>query len=202
MSRDGSVTHWIHEIKGGNPEVAQDLWQRYFDQMVRLARTQMQAGRRRVADEEDVAVSVFESFCRAAKKGRFPDLADRDTLWRLLVKMTSRKVIDRRRHDGRLRRGGGQVAGESAMPGAIDEDNPQVLAAVIGREPTPEFIAIMTEQFDRLIDCLEDPQLQELAIGKMEGYSNDEMAEKLGCSLRTVERRLRLIRETIKQELS
>ena len=202
MSRDGSVTHWIHEIKGGNPEVAQDLWQRYFDRMVRLARTQMQAGRRRVADEEDVAVSVFESFCRAAQKGRFPDLADRDTLWRLLVKMTSRKVIDRRRHDGRLRRGGGREAGESAMPGASDEDNPQVLAAVIGKEPTPEFVAMMTEQFQQLIGSLSDPQLQELTIGKMEGYTNEEMAEQLGCSLRTVERRLRLIRETIKQELS
>ena len=202
MSRDGSVTHWIHEIKGGNPEVAQDLWQRYFDQMVRLARTQMQAGRRRVADEEDVAVSVFESFCRAAEKGRFPDLADRDTLWRLLVKMTSRKVIDRRRHDGRLRRGGGRETGESAMPGALDRDGAHMMSDVIGTEPTPEFIAIITEQFERLIGSLSDPQLQELAIGKMEGYTNDEMAEKLGCSVRTVERRLRLIRETIKQELS
>lgn len=202
MSDKDSVSHWIHEIKEGNQETAQQLWQRYFERLVRLARSQMQAGRRRVADEEDVAASVFESFCRAAQKGRFPDLADRDTLWRLLVKMTSRKVVDRRRHDGRLRRGGGRAMGESVMPGVDDDDNPQVMASVIGNEPTPEFVAIMTEQFDRLIGSLEDPVLQELAIGKMEGYTNDEMAEKLGCSLRTVERRLRLVRETIKQALS
>ena len=201
MSSDGSVTHWIHEIKEGNRDVARDLWERYFTHMVRLARGQLQSNKRRVSDEEDVAVSVFESFCRAAEMGRFPDLADRDTLWRLLVKMTSRKVIDQRRRDGRLRRGGGDVGGESVLAGADDKDDSQTLASVVGNEPTPEFISIMTEQFNLLLDHLQNPELQELAIGKMEGYTNDEMAERLGCSLRTIERRLRLIREKCRQEM-
>ena len=201
MSDDGSVTHWIHELKEGNQEVANHLWQNYFARMVRLARSQLQENNRRFADEEDVAISVFESFCRAAENGRFPDLADRDSLWRLLVRMTSRKIIDRRRYDGRQRRGSGKVVGESVLKGVHEQDNPQLMSELIGNEPSPEFVAEMTEQFQLLIQNLEDPQLKQLAIGKMEGFSNEEMADKLGCSLRTVERRLRLIREKCRQRL-
>ncbi len=89
MSSDGSVTHWIDEIKGGNRDAAQGLWERYFARLVRLARLQISEKNRRVSDEEDVALSVFETFCRAAEDGRFPNLSDRDSLWRLLVRMTA-----------------------------------------------------------------------------------------------------------------
>lgn len=202
MSSEGSVTNWIEELKTGNRDQIESLWKRYFSQIVRLARRQIQTGSRSVTDEEDIAISVFESFCRAAERGRFPDLADRDTLWRLLVRMTARKVIDKRRSESRLRRGGKPLETDSALPGSAKEDNREMMDSVIGNEPTPEFVSMMAEQMNLLILSLQDPQLQELAIGKMEGYTNDEMAEKLDCSLRTVERRLRRIRETIKQELS
>ena len=58
-----------------------------------------------MADEEDVALSVLDSFCRAAQDGRFPDLADREGLWRLLLHKTVHKAIDLARHEKRLRRG-------------------------------------------------------------------------------------------------
>lgn len=201
MSSGGSVSHWIDQIKDGDHDGAQSLWQRYFQKMVRLARSGLQTNHRRMSDEEDVAISVFESFCKAAEKGRFPNLADRDTLWRLLVRMTSRKVIDQRRYQGRIRRGGGAVGGESAIANPGSEEYQSPMAEIIGNEPTPEFVSIMSEQVNLLLGHLDDPELQELAIGKMEGYSNDEMAGRLGCSLRTVERRLRLIREKCRQEL-
>ena len=70
---------------------------------------------------------------------------------------------------------------------------------VIGNEPTPQFCLMITEQFDALLELLDDPELRELALGKMEGYTNQEMAERLNCSLRTIERRLRLIRVKCKQ---
>ena len=114
MTSDGSVTHWIREIQVGNRTVAQDLWERYFAKLVQLARVELYGAKRQAADEEDVALSVFDSFCRAAEKGRFPDLADRDSLWRLLVRMTARKSVDLRRHETRLRRGGPTKTGGSS----------------------------------------------------------------------------------------
>jgi RNA polymerase sigma factor (sigma-70 family) len=200
MNSDGSVTHWIHEIKSGNPDAAQQLWERYFARLVRLARMELQGSNRRVSDEEDVALSVFNNFCQAAENGRFPNLADRDSLWRLLVKMAANKAVDQRRHQARLRRGGGDVRGESALVGPDDASGPQAIAEVVGDTPTPEFSAIMTEQVQRLLSVLGDDQLRELALGKMEGYTNEEMAQRLGCSLRTVERRLKVVRVKCHEE--
>ena len=198
MTSDGSVTHWIHEIKAGNTEGAQALWERYFAKLVTVARSRLEGASRRSTDEEDVALSVFDSFCRAASSGRFPDLADRDSLWRLLVRMAARKAVDQRRYENRQRRGGGAVMGEDVLAAAGYDEN--ALAQVIGNSPTPEFAAIVTERFQMLLDSLKDEELRTIALGKMEGYTNDELAGQLGCSLRTIERRLMLIRETCRQE--
>ena len=64
----------------------------------------LRAGHRSGADTdaEDAALSVFDSFCDGAARGRFPQLVDRDDLWRLLVTITTYKVTDHaRRHGGR-----------------------------------------------------------------------------------------------------
>ncbi len=200
MSSDGSVTHWIDEIKGGNQDAAQGLWEHYFARLVRLARLQIAKNSRRISDEEDVALSVFGTFCRAAEEGRFPNLSDRDSLWRLLVKMTARKSIDLNRRQSRQRRGGGTVRGESVFANNRAESCQQALADVIGNEPSPVFVAMMTEQMELLLGLLDDPQLKELALAKMEGYTNREIATRLNCSTRTIERRLKLIRAMCDEE--
>jgi RNA polymerase sigma factor (sigma-70 family) len=194
VSGEGSVTHWFEQVREADSLAARALWERYFPQLVRLARDKLRGAPRRASDEEDVASSVMESLFRAAEQGRFPDLADRDDLWRLLLRMTARKVVDLRRHEARQRRGGGRVKGESAL-GRASPDDPAALAEVIGDAPTPEFAAMMIEQCQGLLAQLDDPDLAALASAKLEGYTNEEIAEQLGCSLRTVERRLNLIRK-------
>jgi len=200
MCSDGSVTHWFEQIREGDSVAAQAIWKRYFPELVRLAREKLRGTPRRVADEEDIASSVMESLFRAAQKGRFPDLADRHDLWRLLLWMTARKVVDLKRREGRKRRGGGKVKGESAFGGADSADERAGLAEVIGDIPTPEFAAMMAEECQRLLERLDDPDLEALAVAKMEGYTNAEIAERLGCSVRTVERQLRLIRKKWQEE--
>ena len=190
---DGSITHWIQDIKDGNRDAAQSLWERYFTRLVNHARNEMRGANRRVSDEEDVAQSVFATFCRAAENGRYPDLSDRDSLWRLLIKMTVDKSIDHRRKASAKKRGGANVRGESAFrPSSQDESN--AMAEVIGDEPTPEFVAVMSEQVTALLELLDRDDLKKLAIAKLEGYTNKEIAERENCSERTIERRLNLIR--------
>jgi hypothetical protein len=111
---------------GADSAATRALWERYFPQLVRLARKELElrGAPRRAADEEDVAASVMESLFRAAEEGRLPDLADRDDLWRLLLRMTARKVVDLKRHEARQRRGGGRVRGESALGGAGSPGQP------------------------------------------------------------------------------
>ncbi len=197
MSDDQNVSHWIEQVKDGDSVAARQLWQHYYDRLVRMARQNLCGQNRGVADEEDIVVSVFESFYRAAEMGRFPDLAGRDDLWRLLLKMSARKIVDKRRHDRRQRRGAGAKVRSLDQAGRED----QAIIEVIGDEPTPEMVLMMTESFERLIAHLGDGQLREIAVGKMEGFSNAELAERLQCSERTIERRLHLIREKCQQQL-
>ena len=65
-----------------------------FDRLVHLARAHLKSSLRRVADEEDVAICAFNSFCRGAEQGRFPKLDDSTDLWRVLVTITERKAIN------------------------------------------------------------------------------------------------------------
>jgi DNA-directed RNA polymerase specialized sigma24 family protein len=192
MSSDGSISHWLVGAKEGDPVAVSALWKRYFHQLAHFAREKLAGTPRRVADEEDVALSAFGSFCCAAKQGRYPDLADRDGLWRLLLRITAYKAIDLRRCAMRERRAGGKCEGALENEGSSGRE--AELANVIGDAPTPEFAAMMAEECSCLLDRLDDAELQALAVAKMEGYSNAEIAAQLDCSLRTVERRLFLIR--------
>jgi len=110
-----SVSEWIVGAKRGDHEAVEALWQRYYAQLVRLAHKRVSGIPLRVADEEDVALSAFASFCQAAQRGRFPNLADRDDLWRLLIVLTAQKAVDAIRWEGCAKRGGGRVRGESAV---------------------------------------------------------------------------------------
>jgi DNA-directed RNA polymerase specialized sigma24 family protein len=188
MTSSGSVTHWIGQLKAGSPAAAQQLWEGYFQKMVGLARQKLQGLPRRAADEEDVALSAFNSFCLGAGAGRFPQLADRDSLWPLLVAITAHKAVDLLRREHRLKRGGPPP---EAGPGALPLDVEQA----VGREPTPEFALQVAEECRRRLDQLGDEGLRAVALAKMEGYTNEEIAVRLNCVPRTVERKLRMIRK-------
>ena len=196
MSTEESVSHWLGQLKAGDHAAAQPLWERYFHRLVGLARQKLRAAPRRVADEEDVALSAFASFCRGAEAGRFPQLADRDDLWRLLVTLTVRKAHRLVRDEQAQKRGGGAVVGET---GQADDSTPS-LEQVIGREPTPAFAAEVAEECQRLLACLGDDELRSIAVWKMEGATNPEIAARLGCALATVERRLLVIRRIWQKE--
>jgi DNA-directed RNA polymerase specialized sigma24 family protein len=188
------ITQWLDRLRAGDPSAAQPLWERYFVRLVQLARKQLEGVRRASADEEDVALSAFHSFCRAAEDGRFPDLRDRDELWRLLVVMTERKAIDQVRAQARLKRGGGRVVGESALDRSEAGAEAQGLASLPDREPTPSFAAELAEECQRLLGLLPNDGLRSIAMRKLEGHTNESIADALGIALRSVERKLSVIR--------
>src|SRR5215471_1494807 len=201
MESDGSVTHWISLLKAGEHAAAQPLWEAYCRRLAALARHMLRAAPRRAADEEDVALSAFDSFCRGAEQDRFPQLHDRLDLWQLLVLLTARKAFDLTQHERRQKRGGGAVLGEAALPCPADSSAQEAaLEQIEGPEPTPAFAVQVAEECRRLLERLDSPELRSVALRKVEGYGNEEIAAQLGCGLRTVERRLRLIRSIWEQE--
>jgi DNA-directed RNA polymerase specialized sigma24 family protein len=196
---EGSITRWIAGVKGGDLTAAQPLWERYFARMVELARARLRASRCRDAasDEEDAALSAFDSLCAGLARGQFPRLADRDDLWRLLVVITTRKVQAQARRQLRQKRGGGRVQTAANLADPDGQDDDDLLAQAVGSEPTPEFAALVAEEYRRLLARLDDDVLRQVAILRMEGFTTDEVAEQLGCARRTVTRQLALIRRIL-----
>jgi DNA-directed RNA polymerase specialized sigma24 family protein len=191
MATDSSVSDWIRALKARDQAAAWPLWQRYFKRLVSLARKRLQGRRPLIGDPEDVALSAFASFCRAAAAGRFPDLADRDGLWPLLLTITVRKAAYLLRYEGRRPGGAAALPGDGAAGPTLEE--------ILGREPDPALAAEVAEQYERLLRLLDDQNLQDVALWRMEGDSVEEIAARLDCCERTVKRKLRTIRRLWKE---
>jgi DNA-directed RNA polymerase specialized sigma24 family protein len=194
VGAERSVTRWIESLKAGEGDADQRLWQRYFEALVRLARDRLRGAPKGAADEEDAALSAFDSFCRGAAGRRYPRLDDRHDLWRLLVVITERKALDQARRQRRLKRGGGRIRGISEP--ADDDVEGRGISGHPSPEPTPEFAALVADECRVLLGRLGDDSLRAVARLRMEGYTNEEISERLGCSLRTVARKIELIRRT------
>src|SRR5262245_36193155 len=184
MTAEGSITVWLGKLVGGDRQAAEYLWRRYFHRLVRLARRKLRDAPRLPADEEDVALSAFDSFCRRTEKGQFPDLADREGLWALLLTITARKALHLLRDQQRKKRGG---------PGARPAED-AAWKEVLSREPSPDVAAEMADAYRRLLDCLPNPELRSLAVLKMAGYSVEELAQQFDCAARSGKPHARAIR--------
>jgi len=183
MSKASSITGWLEGLRAGDEVTAQRLWEEYFHRLVLMARARIAGRPTGPKGSDDVALSALDSFCRAAEAGRFPKLSDRDDLWQVLMMLTARKAIDAVRRESALQRGGGQLVREGPF-----------FETIVGIEPTPSFAAEVAEQFRLLLDRLGDDELRQIAMWKLEGFTNPEIAGKIDKSLATVERKLQLIR--------
>jgi RNA polymerase sigma factor (sigma-70 family) len=191
MDPHGTVTLWMAQAREGDSTALQALWERYFPPLVRLVRGKLRQVPRAAADEEDVALSAFDSFYRRAAQGQFPQLSDRHDLWSILVMVASRKACDLVEREQRDKRDWRRV-----QRGAGGDDAPEAcpLARIISREPDPAFAAEVADRCRRLLAALPDDDLRAIALMKLEGHTNDEIATRLGKAPASVERRLRRIR--------
>lgn len=176
---------WIDKLQTGDNAAAEDLWQRYYQRLVKIAYQRLSGSSKTMADEEDVVVSAFKSFFRAMEENRTPKLQSEDDIWRLLVTLTARKAIKQVRYESRDKRQG--EAGKSQHDAVPVEE-------LIGTEPSPEFVLAITDEYRQLNERLLDDEMRLIALRKMEGYSNAEIAQELNTNLRTVQRRLAVIR--------
>ena len=198
MHDEHSVTRWISGLREGDDDAAREIWDRYNARVVNLARRKLGSFCRRVADEEDVAQSVFRRLCHEARNGGFPRLEDRDSLWNLLIVLTSNRAVDQKRYLGSQKRGGDQVRLESPASNASDDG--QALDVHAGNDVPPEVLVQFAETHDELMNQLV-PQLAQIARWKLEEYRNDEIAERLGLTPRSVRRKIGRIREIWGHEL-
>lgn len=194
MAGDQSVTRWIAGLKTGDDDAVRRVWQRYFELLVRVARNRLRGAPRVVADEEDAALSAFDSFCRGAAHGLYLVLDDREDLWRLLVVITERKALDQVQRQRQQKRGGGKSIGTLDSSHSHKEIGSN--GRVTSQESNPELIAMMADECHALLARLRDESLRQVAHLRLEGYTSEEIAGRIGCSVRSIARKLELIRRT------
>ena len=189
-------TDLLQRVREGDDQAIAKLWEDYYQQLVRIAAKRMPQNLRRSGDEEDIALSAFHSFIAGIRHDRFPDLSGRDNLWGLLITLTGRKVHAHLRHQTRQKRGGGTVRGESVFLDRAGDQTAGGIGGVTGDANPADIQAELAEACDVLLDQLDDDQLKQIAVMRMDGFLVDEIASQLGLSKRAVERRLQLIRRT------
>jgi RNA polymerase sigma factor (sigma-70 family) len=180
-----SITRLIRAVQDGSDSAVRPLLEAYFNRLVHLARKRLQNLSGLGGYDEDVALRSFHSvYQRLRDPARPLDLSGRDDLWRLLATRTISRAIDLiRRHRS------GEVPGD------------QDVALLLARDPTPEEAAEMADECRRLLDSLPEPELRQIALWKVEGCTNEEIAARLDCVPRTIERKVSRIRLLWKHEL-
>lgn len=190
------VTTWMFQLANGDSTAASPLWDKYFSDLVRLATRKLGGVPLRDVAPEDIALSAMQSFYHGITHRKFDAMNDRTDLWKLLVTITARKVTAHRRRHFAQKRGGGMVRGESVFEQYDEQrDNPDGIGNVLGTAPTPEFAVSVAENCESLLQQLADETLHRIAVMTLEGYRTEEIALKLDCAKRTVERKLARIRE-------
>jgi len=188
-SKTHSVTRWIHELQKGDQAAADLLWEFLKFRLLSLASRQV--GFSISYDEDDVALDAFATLCSGIREGRY-DIEDRNALWSLLAVITINGARKRSRDERRLRRGGGHTRVSK---------NDEHLGTVTSEGLSPEASCLAREECTRLLSILPNEELKHLALLKVDGYTNDEIAEILGCTRRSIQRRLNLIRKIWTDEI-
>ena len=186
----------MDRVREGDEDAIAKLWENYYQQLVRIAAKRLPTNLRRSGDEEDIALSAFHSFIAGIRRDHFPDLSGPDNLWGLLITLTGRKVHAHLRYQTRQKRGGGAVRGESVFMDHAGDLKGGGIGGVTGSTPSADIHTELAEACELLLSQLDDEQLKQIAVMRMDGFLVDEIAEKLGLSKRAVERRLQLIRRT------
>ncbi len=188
MSSPSSVSTWIYRLQAGDQDAARPLWQHYHARLIELARQQLAVPLRSAA--EDVAAMAFAGLCHAFQAGRYPDVTQRDDLWRLLLTITLNQARRVGRDSTRQRRDLRRTVLAADLFDLPDAD----LDRLASHEPDATLAVELNDQVRALLERLPD-DLCSVAIDLLAGWSPAEIASRLNCSVRTIERRRERIRQ-------
>ena len=180
------VAFVLGNARDGDSFAQCQIYSEFVDQLVAIAGKRINERFRSKIAPEEIVQSVFASFFRRNEMGEFC-FEDWNDLWALLVKITVRKSINRVKSFKAAKR---DVRREYS-PGS---DSPASSFFGSATQPSPQDIAIFNECLDQLFDDLPE-KLQQIVCLRLQGMSNFEICENLGCSERTVYRSLNRIRE-------
>jgi RNA polymerase sigma-70 factor (ECF subfamily) len=177
----------IERLRGGDPDAASEIFDRFLRPLTALAYRQFDPRTRVKADPDDVVMSVYKSFFVRDFQRPF-DLTDWDCLGRLLRKITVRKCKDKRNFWKAMRR---RIASEVSF----DE-----VPGYEGPVPTPEQEVVARETLNRTLDRF-SPAHRAIVALAVESYNCRQISERCGCSERTVLRVVERFKQVYQDEM-
>lgn len=187
----GSISRAIADFGEMEEKAAQILWERFFKRLSGYANQKIYKRHRRFFDGEDIAGSAMFALLDGLKKGKFEQVHNRDQLWQLLTTISARKALNRGRFHDREKRGGGKVRGNSAIGGG--QAMPHLSGYISSFDDPAKFVEFeMTCQ--ELLQALPDNQYRQITLMRLAGLTNREISKEIGCSTRTIDRKLQAIR--------
>jgi RNA polymerase sigma-70 factor (ECF subfamily) len=177
--------------RGGNEEAARRLFDEYVDRLLALARAHLSQRLAQRVDPEDVVQSVFRTFFGRVKDGRF-HIQGRDDLCKLLTTITLHKVLRQVNFHRAAKRNPQQ---EAARGDWSRED----LVNLLTREPSPEVTIAFLDQLEHLVGRLR-PREREILDLRLQGYTNEEIAARLGTYERAVRRDFERVKAVAREE--
>lgn len=189
----GSITGWIADLRKNDSEAQRKIWERFVDRLIRYADRKLRGRVCRLVDAEDIASIAFASFFEKGPD-EFGRLLNRNDLWQVLAMLAERRAIDQIRRENAEKHGGERLLSESAIDNS-KEARLNGMDNLASAALPADFAAILAEEVEVRLDALDDLELQQVAIERMQGFSNKEIAARLKVSLRSVERKLKDIRD-------
>jgi RNA polymerase sigma factor (sigma-70 family) len=184
----------LQGLRAGDGRCEREFWEQYGEALQRLADRHLGPGLRARVGPEDVVQSACRTFLRRARIGEF-QLADSADLWRVLCAITLTKTREQARFHLRKKRGLDQE-----VPLAAASDTSSGGRELIDPAPSPDEVAEFADQFQQLLAGLDEEERQVVVL-KLEECTNDEIAERLGSSERTVRRILKRVQSRLTRTL-
>ena len=174
----------VSNYQAGSESAARDLFDKYCERLMKLAKRRI--GQRMASrfDPEDVIQSAFRTFFTRVKNDEFTFEAE-DDLFKLLVRLTVRKTLRRIEHHSAAKRNPNSEAAQRT-------DDVEPFSLIASRAVTPDMEVALIDEFQLFIGDL--PELDRKVIElKIQGYTTVEIAEKVGSYERKVRRVLECI---------
>ena len=198
MQNENSITKYFSALKRGESEAAQLIWEKFFKRLIELARKKLKSSPKRWSDEDDIVQQAFAQFFSQVQQNRFPKLNNRGDLWQILAMLVDRRATDQIRRQVNKKSGGGKVRGDSAFIGPNDSRGAGI-NSFADNEPTADLAAEFVEELAVRLQGLKNDEYRQIALLKLQNYTNKEIADKIRSSVRTVERCLNNIRKNWQQ---
>src|SRR5215471_3491491 len=136
----------VAQWRAGNQDAARQLFDRYVERLVALARRRIRARLARRVAPEDVVQSVFRTVFGRLRDGQF-HINEQDDLCKLLMRVTVHKALRQVEFHGAGKRNMTREAPQT-------EKSPEQMMQVLDREPRPEAVAAFVDELEHFLSQL------------------------------------------------